>query len=51
MLLEWRVYHLAKAIGIDRIKGSIEMSKDADLILLDKDINIMASIVGENSYG
>lgn len=36
----------AKAIGIDRIKGSIEIGKDADLILLDKDINIMASIVG-----
>ncbi|MCF6465814.1 N-acetylglucosamine-6-phosphate deacetylase [Clostridium sp. Cult2] len=36
----------AKAIGIDRTKGSIEIGKDADLILLDKDINILASIVG-----
>jgi N-acetylglucosamine-6-phosphate deacetylase len=38
----------AKAIGIDRYKGSIEIGKDADLLLLDKDINIFASIVGGN---
>lgn len=38
----------AKAIGIDKNKGSIEIGKDADLLLLDKDINIKASIVGGN---
>ena len=38
----------AKAIGVDRYKGSIEVGKDADLILLDGDINIVASIVGGN---
>lgn len=36
----------AKAIGIDNHKGSIEIGKDADLLLLDENINIIASIVG-----
>ena len=36
----------AKAIGVDKNKGSIEIGKDADLLLLDKDnINIKASVV------
>ncbi len=30
----------AKAVGIDKYKGSIEIGKDADLILFDDDINI-----------
>lgn len=38
----------AKAIGVDNMKGSIEIGKDADLILLDKNINIAATIVGGN---
>ena len=38
----------AKAIGIDKHKGSIEIGKDADLLLLDGDINISAAIVGGN---
>lgn len=36
----------AKAIGVDKHKGSIEIGKDADLLLLDEDINIIASIIG-----
>lgn len=36
----------AKAIDIDDKKGSIETGKDADLILFDRDINILASIIG-----
>lgn len=38
----------AKAIGVDNMKGSIEIGKDADLILLDNNINITATIVGGN---
>lgn len=36
----------AKAINADKNKGSIEVGKDADLILIDKDINILGTIVG-----
>jgi N-acetylglucosamine-6-phosphate deacetylase len=35
----------AKAIGIDKWKGSIEIGKDADIILIDKDINILGTMV------
>ena len=35
----------AKAIGIDKYKGSIEIGKDADLILIDKNINILGTMV------
>lgn len=35
----------AKAIGVDKHKGSIEVGKDADLIFLDKDINILGAII------
>jgi N-acetylglucosamine-6-phosphate deacetylase len=38
----------AEAIGVDKYKGSIEIGKDADLLLLDEGINIAASIVGGN---
>lgn len=38
----------AKAIDADDKKGSIEIGKDADLILFDREINILASIVGGN---
>lgn len=35
----------ARAIGIDKYKGSIEVGKDADVILIDKDINILGTMV------
>lgn len=35
----------AKAIGVDRYKGSIEIGKDADLILIDKEIHILGTMV------
>lgn len=38
----------AKAISVDNKKGSIEVGKDADLILFDREINILASMVGGN---
>ncbi|HLR35582.1 MAG TPA: N-acetylglucosamine-6-phosphate deacetylase [Tissierellales bacterium] len=38
----------AKAIKIDDRKGSIEVGKDADLIIFDENINVEAGIVGGN---
>ena len=38
----------AKAINMDKHKGSIEIGKDADLIFLDDNINILGAIVGGN---
>ncbi|HBF77328.1 MAG TPA: N-acetylglucosamine-6-phosphate deacetylase [Clostridiaceae bacterium] len=38
----------AKNIGIDDQKGSIEIGKDADLILFDKDIQVSCAIVNGN---
>lgn len=35
----------AKAINMDKNKGSIEIGKDADLIFIDKDVNIVGTIV------
>ncbi|MBU5312083.1 N-acetylglucosamine-6-phosphate deacetylase [Tissierella carlieri] len=35
----------AKAIGINGHKGSIEIGKDADMILIDKDINVLGTMV------
>ncbi|SDK10078.1 N-acetylglucosamine-6-phosphate deacetylase [Natronincola ferrireducens] len=35
----------AKAIGIDKYKGSIEIGKHGDMILIDKDINILGTMV------
>lgn len=41
----------AKAIGIDKYKGSIEIGKDADMIMFDDDINIsLIKIPFEVSY-
>lgn len=34
----------AKAIEVDRYKGSIEMGKDADMILIDGDINVLGTM-------
>lgn len=36
----------AKAIGIDKTRGSIEIGKDADLILFDDEINIESVMIG-----
>ena len=36
----------AKAIKIDDRKGSLELGKDADMIIFDSDINILTAIVG-----
>nr|WP_246566530.1 N-acetylglucosamine-6-phosphate deacetylase [Tissierella simiarum] len=38
----------AKAIKVDNYKGSIEIGKDGDLIIFDKDININTILVGGN---
>ena len=36
----------AAAIGIDRYKGSIEPGKDADIIILDDEFNVLKTITG-----
>ena len=36
----------AKAIGVDDRKGSIEVGKDADIIITDYEFNIMKTIIG-----
>ncbi len=41
-------YNPAKIIGIQDKKGSIEVGKDADIIAIDKDINIYATMVEGN---
>jgi len=38
----------AKVLGIDDKKGSIAPGKDADLVLLDPDISVLATIVAGN---
>lgn len=38
----------AEALGIDKMKGSIELGKDADLVLIDRDINIYNIILRGN---
>lgn len=35
----------ARAIGVDDIKGSIEIGKDADLIIFDENVNILGAMV------
>lgn len=36
----------AKAIGVDKCKGSIEVGKDADLIITDAEFNVEKTIIG-----
>jgi len=36
----------AAAIGIDKYKGSIEPGKDADIIILDDEFNVLKTIIG-----
>ena len=41
----------AKAIGIDKQKGSIEEGKDADIIITDENFDIKKTIIrGETRY-
>lgn len=41
----------ARIIGVDRFKGSLEITKDADVIVVDDDINVKATYVkGELLY-
>ena len=35
----------ASVVGLDN-KGSIEAGKDADVVIFDKDINILTNIIG-----
>jgi N-acetylglucosamine-6-phosphate deacetylase len=37
----------ARAIGISHCKGSLEVGKDADLVLLDENFNICLTVIGE----
>ena len=41
----------AKRMGADNQKGSITVGKDADLILLDKDLNVKQVMVGGKIFG
>ena len=38
----------AKAIGVEKQKGSLEIGKDADIIITDRDFNISKAIIGGN---
>lgn len=46
----WRMSSLnaARAIGIHQRKGSLEVGKDADLVLLDDDFNVVLTVVEGN---
>lgn len=41
----------AKRMGADKQKGSIEVGKDADLVIADKDLNIKQVMVGGKFFG
>jgi N-acetylglucosamine-6-phosphate deacetylase len=45
----WRMSSLnaARAIGISNCKGSLEVGKDADLVLLDEQFNVCLTVIGE----
>lgn len=40
----------AKRMGVDKQKGSIEISKDADLVLLDSELSVQQVILGGELY-
>jgi N-acetylglucosamine-6-phosphate deacetylase len=46
----WRLTSLnaARQIGVSGAKGSLEVGKDADLVLLDADFNVHLTVVGGN---
>jgi len=35
----------AKVVGVDNRKGSLEQGKDADFVILDRDLNVCSTIV------
>ncbi|MCL5985602.1 MAG: N-acetylglucosamine-6-phosphate deacetylase [Actinobacteria bacterium] len=39
-------YNPAKLLGIDKDKGSIDVGKDADIVLIDEDINVFMTMIG-----
>ena len=45
-IVKWLCENPAKLIGVFEKKGSIEEGKDADLVLLDKDLAIVDTFVG-----
>jgi len=36
----------ARVIGLDRTKGSLEPGKDADLVIFDREVNILMTLIG-----
>lgn len=36
----------AKAVGVDAFKGSLEVGKDADIIFMDEEFNVLKTIIG-----
>ncbi|PTK57819.1 hypothetical protein BUZ61_11775 [Staphylococcus nepalensis] len=48
----WRVASLnqAKSLGIDEYKGSIKVGKDADIVIVDDEINVKAMIKSGIKY-
>lgn len=48
----WRVASLnqAKSLGIDEYKGSIKVGKDADIVIVDDEINVKATIKSGVKY-
>lgn len=48
--LKMVTYNPARLIGAEKQKGSIKKGKDADLLILDKDYNLVSTIVGGKQY-
>ena len=42
----------ARSVGVDGMKGSLEPGKDADIVIADRDFNVVATYIrGESVYG